>query len=68
MNMNKKQKLNEILIIIIFLVFSFISKSNIKNYKSQIVKKIILSKIFKITKKNINALKYYIYKWGSSFW
>lgn len=59
MNMNKKQKLNEILIIIIFLVFSFISKSNIKNYKSQIVKKIILSKIFKITKKNINALKYF---------
>ena len=55
--MNKTQKLIKIFIIIIFLIFSII-KSNIKNNKSQIIKKILLFKIFKKTKKNINALKY----------
>ena len=37
-------------------MYFLISKNNIKNYKSQIMKKILLSKIFKKTKKNINNI------------
>ena len=36
-------------------MYSFISKSK-NNYKNQIIKKILLSKIFKITKKNLNNI------------
>ena len=58
--MYKKQKLTKIflMIMIIFFLNIIFSKNIIKNNKSQIIKKILLSKIFKKTKKNINTLKY----------
>ena len=54
--MKKILKLILVFLMIIFLVYSIISKSILKNNKSQIIKKILLSKIFKITRRNINNI------------
>jgi hypothetical protein len=54
--MNKIRKLFLVFIMIIFLIYSIISKSFVKNNKNQIIKKILLSKIYKITRRNINKI------------
>ena len=55
--MKKIPKLNLVFLMIIFLVYFIISKSiNIKKNKNQIIKKILLYKIFKLTRKNINNI------------